>query len=225
VVFSFDDGPNNNEDTTARLLDVLKARGVKASFALLGVNVEPAQDIVRRIRDEGHLIINHGYSERWAVYLTDDDFKENLVRGERAIAAALAEKTPAEPRALFYRPQGGFYSARQKQIWEASGYVLAPTTIRVHDAVRGAASKEEIISRVLKKVELHGGGIILLHDGHDSFSRMKTHLDKNPCLVYNSAYNRSFIPELVDELIAALREKEYVLNGFDLVTASTPRKR
>lgn len=59
VALTFDDGPNARY--TIKLLDGLKERGVKASFFLLGENIEGNEAIVKRIQEDGHLIGNHTY--------------------------------------------------------------------------------------------------------------------------------------------------------------------
>ena len=60
VGLTFDDGPN--EDTTPRVLDILRDKGVKATFFLVGREAERLPDLVRRLSDEGHAIGNHTYS-------------------------------------------------------------------------------------------------------------------------------------------------------------------
>ncbi|KAK1597242.1 polysaccharide deacetylase [Colletotrichum navitas] len=64
VALTFDDGPFT---FTSQLLDTLKANNVKASFFLNGMNygnieTAPYPDIVRRMKDEGHLVGSHTYS-------------------------------------------------------------------------------------------------------------------------------------------------------------------
>src|SRR6185369_4744618 len=59
VALTFDDGPDPK--WTPQVLDILKARGVKAAFFLVGVNAEKYPDLVRRIVAEGHEIGNHTY--------------------------------------------------------------------------------------------------------------------------------------------------------------------
>lgn len=59
VALTFDDGPN--PEYTEKLLDGLKDREVKATFFLLGNQVELYPDIVKRMHEEGHLIGNHSY--------------------------------------------------------------------------------------------------------------------------------------------------------------------
>ena len=56
---TFDDGPSI---VTPTILDILKQENVKATFFVLGSNVEKMPDTVKRIYEEGHYIANHGYS-------------------------------------------------------------------------------------------------------------------------------------------------------------------
>jgi peptidoglycan/xylan/chitin deacetylase (PgdA/CDA1 family) len=201
VILSFDDGPNAHEDTTARLLDTLKKHQVKAMFALLGENAAHSPALVRRIRAEGHVIINHGYNDKWAGKMTDAEFRNNLLRGESAIASALGEEFVPK----LYRPQGGFYTTSQEKILRREGYALVNGSVRIYDAVLDATKKQKAVRRVVKLVEEQGGGLILLHDGRDSHYRMKAELAKNP----GGPFDRSWIPEAVEEIILALREKGY----------------
>lgn len=52
VALTFDDGPRR--DTTARLLDGLRERGASATFFLVGQRIAGSEDLLRRMRDEGH---------------------------------------------------------------------------------------------------------------------------------------------------------------------------
>jgi peptidoglycan/xylan/chitin deacetylase (PgdA/CDA1 family) len=212
IVFTFDDGPNPQEDTTARLLDVLKKHQIQAMFALLGENAEYSPELVRRIRDEGHYIINHGYYDTWAVTMDSELFLLNLEMGEQAIIAALGE--PLNPR--LYRPQGGFYKKRHRKIWQSQGYTLIPSTARPYDAVKNEGNMNQIAHSIMHKIKKQDGGIIMLHDGRDSHYKIEAALKKNP----RGQYNRSWIPEVVEKLILLLQEEGYALSGFDALEAA-----
>jgi peptidoglycan/xylan/chitin deacetylase (PgdA/CDA1 family) len=201
VVLTFDDGPNAHDDTTARLLDVLAKYQIRAMFALLGENAAHNPELVRRIHDEGHTIVNHGFSDKFAIRMKPDEFETNLIRGEQAIVSALGENLSP----LFYRPQGGFYNKTQRQIWESRGYVLVPSNIRVYDAVKKASAKDRIIQTVLQAVDTRKGGIVLLHDARESWQLAERKLADDP----GGVFNRSWIPEAVEELILKLLERGY----------------
>jgi len=207
VYFSFDDGPDG--DTTGLLLDVLQKYRIRALFFLLGENAEQYPELVRRIHDEGHYIASHGYSEKHAYRMSDDEFRDNLIRGEAAISGALG--FAMNPK--LYRPHGGFYNARQEKICVDEGYSIVPVTVRVYDAVVGAAERKKMVNKTINLVEKRGGGLILLHDGRDSYTRRKTELAKNP----HGAFNRSWIPGAVEEIITALVDKGFNVDSSNIL--------
>jgi peptidoglycan/xylan/chitin deacetylase (PgdA/CDA1 family) len=208
VVFSFDDGPNVHADTTARLLDVLRKYDVQALFVLLGENVDRHPELARRIRDEGHLVVNHGYIDKWAVFMGAGEFTRNLLQGEEALAAALG----GNPNLRLYRPQGGMYHKPQQKIWREKGYTLVPCTVRSYDAVEKKANREKVVKKTINSITKQGGGLIILHDARDSYIRMEKHLDRDP----EGEFDRSWIPEMVEELIKLFLERGYRINGFDI---------
>jgi peptidoglycan-N-acetylglucosamine deacetylase len=60
VALTFDDGPH--PELTPKLLDILRHHGVRATFYVIGRNVETYPEIARRIVSEGHEIANHTWS-------------------------------------------------------------------------------------------------------------------------------------------------------------------
>ena len=46
----------------SQILDILNEKGIKATFFVLGSNVEKKPEVVKRMYEEGHFIANHGYS-------------------------------------------------------------------------------------------------------------------------------------------------------------------
>ena len=201
IFLSFDDGPNPHNNTTGRLLDILKKYDIQAMFSLMGTNTEYAPELVRRIHDEGHIIINHGYSDRWNCSMNKKEFRDNLLKGDAAISAALGYDT--WPR--LYRPHGGFYRLSQEKIWQEEGYTQIACNIRAYDAVMAEEDRDRVIRTIIRKTEKQGAGIILLHDTRDSNERMREGLKKRPL----GSFNRSWIPDAVETIILELREKGY----------------
>lgn len=65
---TFDDGPS--EHSTEKVLDILKANDVKATFFTLGSSIENnprSEEILKRMAKEGHAIGSHGYSHQYSV--------------------------------------------------------------------------------------------------------------------------------------------------------------
>ena len=203
VLFSFDDGPNG--ETTKQLLDVLKKYQVKAIFSLLGENAERYPDIVKRIYDEGHYIANHGYSDKWAYRMNDEEFRNNLIRADEIFSSIIGR----ELKPKLYRPHGGYYKSRQERIFTGEGFSLVPGSIRIYDATLKEKDKQKAFKKIIEKIEKEKGGIILLHDGRDSHLRMERELEKKP----DGAFNCSWIPGFVEEVIIELLSKGYDLNG------------
>ena len=59
IALTFDDGPNDEEQATKNVLDVLHRHSVKAGFCLVGKQVRRQKALVRRMYHSGHLLINH----------------------------------------------------------------------------------------------------------------------------------------------------------------------
>ena len=207
VIFSFDDGPD--EHTTPQLLDVLNRHGIKAMFFLLGVNAEKYPELVRRIHEEGHVIINHGYYDRPAYSMTDDEFIDNLIRAEEAISSAIG--FDLHPK--LYRPHGGFYKSSHARILQDKGYSIVKANIRVYDAVKTSANQKRVVNQIINKVIKDGGGIVLLHDARGAYSQKKIELDRNP----EGPFNRLWIVGVVDEVIVSLVERGFILHHHDIL--------
>ena len=60
IALTFDDGPHSVY--TSQLLDGLRERGVHATFFLLGENIDGKEGVIRQMKEDGHLIGNHGYT-------------------------------------------------------------------------------------------------------------------------------------------------------------------
>ena len=204
VIFTFDDGPNRYNNTTERLLDVLNKYKVKGTFCLIGVNAEKNPEIVRRIYNEGHTIVNHGYSDKIAYFLNDDEFRENILMGEKAIGEALG----FEVYPKLYRPNGGIYNKKKEKIIFEEGYAVVPYTVKAIDAYVTPTNKDKIVKKIINAVEKQNGGIIIMHDMRDAYDLNESRLEKKP----NSAYNRSWIPEAVEAIIIALLDKGFIFS-------------
>ena len=209
VIFTFDDGPNKDNETTERLLDIFNKYQIKGVFCLLGVNVKKYPKIVKRIYNEGHIIVNHGFSDKIAYFMNDDEFRENLILGEKAITEALGfELFPK-----LYRPQGGMYNKKKESILIEEGYIIVPFTSRVMEPYSTHKNYEKKINKIIDILIKQNGGMILLHDGRDSWKKLENELNKKP----DGAYNRSWIPEAVEKMIIAFIENGLIVNEqFDL---------
>jgi peptidoglycan/xylan/chitin deacetylase (PgdA/CDA1 family) len=101
VTLSFDNGPS--PEATPRVLDILKAKGLRASFFVVGRRLEEpgADDLLRRMRDEGHWIGNHTLTHRTPLGLLADGAET-----EREIVEAQARLAGYAHPDKFFRPFG-----------------------------------------------------------------------------------------------------------------------
>ena len=209
VIFSFDDGPD--EHTTPLLLDVLAKHNIKALFCLLGVNARQYPELVKRIHEEGHLFINHGFYDKWAEKMNDEEFKTNLKLGEEAIRGALG----FYPQPKLYRPHGGFYNSKHEKIIAEEGWTIVPATIRVYDAVSDSSERKKIVKQTIDITVKKNGGLILLHDAREGYMRKEENLIKKP----DGPFNRLWIVQSADEIITALLNKGFILHHDDILKA------
>jgi polysaccharide deacetylase family protein (PEP-CTERM system associated) len=82
---TWDSYPLRVEKNTNRLLDLLGARGVKATFFVLGWVAEKCPDLVKRIQKAGHEVGCHGYSHQAIYHGRHEDFELDLRRAKLAI--------------------------------------------------------------------------------------------------------------------------------------------
>lgn len=149
VAITFDDGPN--PQYTETLLDGLKERDVKATFFLIGKQVEQYPEIVERMYKEGHEIGNHTYDHVNLCNLSEAEVKEQVSRTNEAIM----EITGVCP--VYIRPPFGCWSA---ELGDETGMIDVLWNVDPRDWETN--NTETIIRRVLNQVEDHD--IILFHD-------------------------------------------------------------
>lgn len=149
VALTFDDGPH--ETWTPALLDGLKERGVKASFFLMGENIEGKEEIVKRMAEEGHLIGNHSYRH---VQLTKAGVDEVCASFEKTgdIIEALTGERPQ-----YVRPPYGDWNE------ELECRTNLTTVLWNVDSMDWSYKNcSQIVNKVCREVE--DGDIILMHD-------------------------------------------------------------
>ena len=149
VALTFDDGPRR--DTTARLLDGLRARGASATFFLVGRQIAGNEDLLRRMRDEGHQVGNHSWSHANLKDESDWGLRQEVGRTDAALREILGEGE------YWLRPPYGFLSAAQRQQVAVPliKWSVDPEDWKLRDTERDVAA-------VLDKVG--PGDIILMHD-------------------------------------------------------------
>ncbi|MDF3298897.1 polysaccharide deacetylase family protein [Streptomyces tropicalis] len=153
VALTFDDGPDHL--STPRFLDLLQARGLRATFFLLGSMLVRSPGLAQEMAAAGHEIAVHGWHHR-----------PLLVRGPRATYDDLARARDAvadvtgRPPALF-RPPYGVMTTHAHLACRRLGLTPVLWTCWGEDW-RRRATPRSVRDTVLR--DLRGGGTILLHD-------------------------------------------------------------
>lgn len=152
VALTFDDGPH--PDTTAPLLDALRAAGARATFFIRGEHAARHPDLLRAIHAGGHWIANHTYTHpRLTEAGAGKAFRE--INQTQAIIRHITHHTPS-----FFRPPFGETNARVRNHAARLGLTEVLWTVDTHDWAD--ATTAEIVAAA---ATVQPGGIILMHDG------------------------------------------------------------
>ena len=155
LAITFDDGPNAT--LTPKLLDLLAARRMKATFFIVGENAAEYPEIVKRAAREGHEIANHSWSHPNLGKMGDEAVRRELQKTDDAIKNAIGT------RPTLMRPPYGSITARQKAwIHETFGYRIIIWDVDPLDWKRPGPSV--VTHRIVS--EARAGSIILAHDIH-----------------------------------------------------------
>ena len=82
VALTFDDGPADN---TNQILSLLEEYNTKATFFLIGAEIEKFPEEARRIAEEGHQIGNHTYSHNRMIFKTPSYYKDEIEKTDQLI--------------------------------------------------------------------------------------------------------------------------------------------
>ncbi len=176
VALTFDDGPDAS--ITESVLERLSDAGVKATFFVLGQQVDRHPELVARIVSEGHEIGLHGY----------DHSSRDVPRQVQASVRALSGHGLS---ACLYRPPRGQIGLSDFLWLILHRFSVIFWSADWHDSMRaegkwtGPAPRPEDVRR---------GDIVLMHDDN------AVCLEELPALL-NSLRERGLVPVTVSELI------------------------
>lgn len=157
IALTFDDGPH--PQYTPELLQVLDHYNIPASFFWLGVCVERAPTVARRVYAQGHWLGLHGYDHRSFPLLKAAELKQSLAKTQRAIAQACAIEAET---VRDVRPPNGLFTPQTLNLLRQWNYRPVMWSVVPEDWERPGIAI--VVQRVLQQVE--NGSIIVLHDGY-----------------------------------------------------------
>jgi len=160
VVLTFDDGPIPGR--TDKVLDILSAECVKATFFMVGKQAANAPALAARVLHEGHTIGYHTMRHAILRHLAPEAAKREIEEGFQAVDKAVYGVALAEPRTPFFRFPG-FADSPLLDDWLARrGIAVFGTDVWASDWEPETPENE--LKLTLARLEKAHGGIVLLHD-------------------------------------------------------------
>jgi peptidoglycan/xylan/chitin deacetylase (PgdA/CDA1 family) len=159
---TFDDGPFTY---TAALLDLLKSKGVKATFFLNGDNygsIEEYRAVVLRMFNEGHQIASHTWTHADITDLTETQLKSEITQLETALRSI----TGSAP--TFFRPPYGNTNTASLKVLMNLGYTVVKWDVSNEDTVGAVKTLKQ--QQATFNSTLAAAGIQPANDGHISLS-------------------------------------------------------
>ncbi|MEN6584329.1 MAG: polysaccharide deacetylase family protein [Armatimonadota bacterium] len=151
IALSFDDGPKKD---TAKLLDVLKAKGVKATFFVVGKQVAAFPDVLKRMSAEGHDIQNHTYNHRALEYLSTEEIQREVA------ACAVMVRSITGHGTSFLRPPGAHAGKKLPAVMKQFG--MQAVYWSTNCAGEEGTNRQKMQNYVVATAR--PGGIILMHN-------------------------------------------------------------
>lgn len=150
---------------TIKILDVLKEKGVSATFFITSHYLNTADEQVKRMIEEGHTIGNHTVNHKCMPEITDEEIEQEVMKLHQAVY----EKYNYEMR--YIRPPKGEFSERTLKKCEDLGYKTVMWSFAYCD---WDENKQPTIEEGKKKIvdNFHPGEIILLHSNSKTNSEI-----------------------------------------------------
>ena len=153
IALTFDDGPHPLY--TPLLLEGLRERGVKASFFLIGKNIEGNEEIVKQMAEQGHIVGNHTYNHVKVNDLPPQQACEEMKKTSDLVKEITGETT------CYIRPQFGEWDEKLD-----CGIDMISVMWTVDPLDWTTQNVSQVVNKVVTEAE--EDDIILLHDCYAS---------------------------------------------------------
>jgi len=164
ISLTFDDGPDIT--WTPKVLDLLKKYNAKATFFVIGSQVQKYPELVKRIIEEGHELGNHTYSHSETFgFKTREKVEQELVKTNEVVKNVTGKKLN------LYRPAFGVTNPRIASVVTKLNLLVIGWSVRSLDTKN---SKEKVLTKLKKSIQK--GDIVLLHDTSDKTVQILTQL-------------------------------------------------
>lgn len=153
IALTFDDGPD--PDITPQILNLLNKENIKATFFVIGNQINNYPEIIKKIDANGHTLGNHSFShDKKLTYLPTSKLKDDIAKCSNAIKQHI-NKNP-----LFFRPPFGITTPRYKRALQQLKLKSIGWNIRTFDTQ--AKDSNKLYNNIINQIK--DGSIILFHD-------------------------------------------------------------
>ena len=160
VFLTFDCGYENGY--TASMLDVLKKHNAPAAFFLCKHFIKDQPELVKRMKEEGHIVGNHTSN-----HICMPEADERTIREEITDNASYMKEATGFEMDHFFRPPKGEYSERTLQITKDMGYTTVFWSLAYLDYdVNNQPGADYVVEQFEKYI--HPGAIPLIHNVSES---------------------------------------------------------
>ncbi|MCX7645356.1 MAG: polysaccharide deacetylase family protein [Rhodobacteraceae bacterium] len=164
VWLTFDDGPHPRH--TPKVLEVLSAHGVRATFFMIGRNARLYPGIVERVAREGHGIANHSWSHPNLAKLPADRVRAEIRQTETVLSPHMGARR-------LFRPPYGAHNATVDAVVASLGYRTILWNVDTLDWSR-AYQPDRWVDHGLAQIAARPSSLVLAHDIHKTTA---AHLD------------------------------------------------
>ncbi len=160
VYLTFDDGPI--PEATPFVLRILKERGIKATFFMVGENAFKHPDLLKLVQTEGHSIGNHTYNHFVGIRHSTREYIENVDKANGILHTKL------------FRPPHGWLCFSLYMLLKRR-YTIVMWDLVTRDYSRRLTA-DDVYSNIVKYTR--NGSIITFHDSLRSIDKLKAVLPK-----------------------------------------------
>ena len=155
VCLTFDDGPV--PEATPWILELLKEKGMKATFFCVGDNVRKHPEIFKQILSEGHAVGNHTMRHEKGIVTEESSYLDSVDEASKYIESSL------------FRPPYGRMTGKQSRVLRKKFRIVMWTWLS-YDYDQNVPT-QRIVQKAKK--EIRSGDIVVFHDNMKSFDRLK----------------------------------------------------
>lgn len=184
VYLTFDDGPI--PEVTPSVLEILSRYDVKATFFMVGENIDKHPDIFNLVVNGGHAIGNHTYNHLKGWRCSTDEYLANVEKCHNAIRSHHFSSLEGKERERFlFRPPYGKATFCQCRALVKRGYSLIYWDILTRD-YEATRTPEAMLEQIKRNVR--PGSIINFHDSLKSNGRMLEALPRAIEMLHKEGY-------------------------------------